>query len=99
MGICTEIVIKNASRYGLELSDYHFFRGGIWKYPLPTFIESKKNGYFLHVKRAFRLSGSSGGLSYNIVNTNLRVDILWHNPFVGNNWYISYIYIKNLNSI
>lgn len=89
LGLSTQILIANRTHWHLELVDYINFTGTVWKYPIPTVIEHHKVGVFLHVRRNFRLSGSSGGLCYVLDGPNgreSRLDIMWNNPSIGQNW-------------
>ena len=89
LGLCTQLMIANRTRWPIELVDYHNFSGVVWKYPVPTLIERNKVGTFIHVRRNFRFTGSSGALSYALVGPNgpeLRLDVVWQNPSIGYNW-------------
>lgn len=89
LGLCTQVLIANRTRWAIELVDFTNFAGVVWKYPVPAVIEQKQVGVFLHVLQNFRFTGSSGGLSYSFIGPSgpaLRLDVVWSNPSIGHNW-------------
>ena len=84
-GVCTRIIVYNASGGVLTNRNEKTWSGRWSKYKLPTTIECGQWAAALHVKRSGAAAGSMGIMSYNMQGFNNVLCVGWDVPWSGSN--------------
>lgn len=82
-GVCTLLMMYNATGCRLTKADDDDHSGKIWKYKYDDVIENGQWSVVLHVKSSFGLAGSTACIGYELEGRNQVLVVAWDTPYSG----------------